>query len=365
MFAQFKRYVLPGLVFTAAVIGGGYSTGRELVQFFLPAGPIGGLLGMVVAMIVFSLVLSVSFEFARLNRAYEYHSFVYGLLGRGAVIFEIAYMAMLMVIFSVLGAAAGAVASQSFGIPAIAATLGLMAITGVFVYLGSPIIEGALSGFAIALYAIYAVIVFWSFSKFGGDIATAVRTTPVGQWAASGLIYGGYNIAVLPAVLFSLRHQTSRSEAIVSGALAGPLAMIPAVFLFIAMLGRYPAIQSPAVPLNYLLEQFQAPWFAHLFQFVFFGILIKSGTALLHSINERVASLFSANGKVMPRFYRPLISISAMGFSIFAASTVGLVDLIKQGYGLLSWVFIAILVVPVLTYGLWIVWHADPAPSRA
>ena len=44
----FRRYLLPGFVFEAAVIAGGYATGRELVEFFLPAGPWGGLLGMLV-----------------------------------------------------------------------------------------------------------------------------------------------------------------------------------------------------------------------------------------------------------------------------------------------------------------------------
>src|SRR3546814_9756440 len=37
----FQRYLLPGFVFQAAVIAGGYATGRELVEFFLPAGPWG------------------------------------------------------------------------------------------------------------------------------------------------------------------------------------------------------------------------------------------------------------------------------------------------------------------------------------
>ncbi|MCD9004846.1 hypothetical protein LDO31_01080 [Luteimonas sp. XNQY3] len=35
----FQRYLLPGFVFQAAVIAGGYATGRALVEFFLPAGP--------------------------------------------------------------------------------------------------------------------------------------------------------------------------------------------------------------------------------------------------------------------------------------------------------------------------------------
>ena len=35
----FQTYLRPRFVFEAAVIGGGYATGRELVEFFLPAGP--------------------------------------------------------------------------------------------------------------------------------------------------------------------------------------------------------------------------------------------------------------------------------------------------------------------------------------
>ena len=46
----FKRYFLPGFAFKAVVIGGGYATGRELAEYFLPSGPWGGLLGMFLAM---------------------------------------------------------------------------------------------------------------------------------------------------------------------------------------------------------------------------------------------------------------------------------------------------------------------------
>src|SRR5690606_15444890 len=84
----FQRYLLPGFVFQAAVIAGGYATGRELVEFFLPAGPWGGLLGMAVGMLVWSAVLMASFELARVARAYDYRSFFQVLLGRGWFVFE-------------------------------------------------------------------------------------------------------------------------------------------------------------------------------------------------------------------------------------------------------------------------------------
>ena len=61
----FQRFLLPGLAFKAVVIGGGYATGRELVEFFMGSGPLGGLLGMLLAMIVWSLVCALTFLFAR------------------------------------------------------------------------------------------------------------------------------------------------------------------------------------------------------------------------------------------------------------------------------------------------------------
>src|SRR5262245_62345869 len=92
----FRRYLLPGFVFEAAVIAGGYATGRELVEFFLPAGPWGGLLGMVVAMLFSSAVLMICFELSRMAKAYDYRSFFKLLLGRGWFLFEVAYFLLMI-----------------------------------------------------------------------------------------------------------------------------------------------------------------------------------------------------------------------------------------------------------------------------
>jgi len=71
----FQRYLLPGLIFQSVIISGGYSTGRELIEFFMGAGPLAGLLGMLATMLIWSLLLALTFEFARIHRAYDYRSF--------------------------------------------------------------------------------------------------------------------------------------------------------------------------------------------------------------------------------------------------------------------------------------------------
>src|SRR5262245_16262940 len=122
----FRRYLLPGFVFQGVTIGGGYATGRELIEFFMPAGPAGGLLGMCAAMAVFSAVLAASFELVRVTRSYDYKAFFQHLLGRFWVLFEIAYVLLLVIVLSVLGAAAGEIA-KNFGLAPLAGTLGLIA----------------------------------------------------------------------------------------------------------------------------------------------------------------------------------------------------------------------------------------------
>ena len=99
----FRRYLLPGFVFESAVIAGGYATGRELVEFFLPAGPWGGLLGMLVSMLVWSAVLMVSFELARVARAYDYRSFFKLLLGPRLVPVRDRLLPLIVIIMAVMG----------------------------------------------------------------------------------------------------------------------------------------------------------------------------------------------------------------------------------------------------------------------
>jgi L-asparagine transporter-like permease len=102
--SAFQRFVLPGLAFKAVVIGGGYATGREIAEFFLPAGPWGGIAAMAVATAVWCVVCSTTFVFARRLRERDYRSFFRALLGRAWPVFEIAYVIFVVLILAVVAA---------------------------------------------------------------------------------------------------------------------------------------------------------------------------------------------------------------------------------------------------------------------
>ncbi|TWI02672.1 putative membrane protein YkvI [Luteimonas cucumeris] len=359
----FQRYLLPGFVFQAAVIAGGYATGRELVEFFLPAGPWGGLLGMAVSMLVWSAVLMASFELARVARAYDYRSFFKLLLGRGWFLFEIAYFLLIIVIMAVMGAAAGEIVHSLFGLPKLAGSLAMIAATGLMLFYSGAVIEKFLALSVGYLYLVYLVFVVWSVVAFGDRIEANFAAVPVDDdWFMAGVTYAGYNVATIPAVLFCIRHLSRRREALVAGALAGPLGMLPGVLFYIAMMGYYHEIGDVALPSAFLLAKLQAPWFEWAFQIAVLLTLVDTGVALLHAINERVAKAYAERQRPMPQSLRPALAVGVMLVSVYAATAVGLVDLIAQGYGTLTWVFLAIYVLPLLTVGVWWLWrNAHPA----
>ena len=368
----FQRYFLPGLVFQSVVIGGGYGTGRELVEFFLTDTPLGGLMGMVTAMLVWSLVTAVSFELARMTRSHDYRNFFSHLIGKGWMAFEVAYLLLLMVALSVLGAASGSIVQENFGIDRNIGIVSMMLIVGILVFYGSSLIETALAGWSIVLYSTYAIFVFMCFSDYGGQIAGNLTSGGFGAgWLKAGVTYAGYNVAAIPAILFFTRHIVTRREAMTAGLLAGPIAMIPGLLFFFAVIGHYPQILQQTVPINYILADMEAPLFHLIFQIILFGTFVETGTGMIHGINERIAEVYREKGEHMPKPLRAAIAIVLLLVAIFAASTIGLVDLIAKGYGLLTYVFIVIFVIPVLTLGLWKVITSktttqiplDPAPG--
>ncbi|MEZ5426060.1 MAG: hypothetical protein R2747_07340 [Pyrinomonadaceae bacterium] len=361
----FQRFFLPGLIFQSVLVGGGYATGRELVEFFLSSGPWGGLLGMIVTTALWSVVLAISFEFARTTKSYDYRAFFRKLLGRGWFLFEIAFIALALLVLSVLGSATGELIRESLGVPALFGIVAMMGVSGLLAFYGSKTIERFLAGWSFVLYAAYILYFILWMGSFGDRIISNFGSVPVGgSGLGGGIQYAGYNMVGMIAVLFCLRHLKTRKEAVVAGVLAGPLAIIPGFLFYIAMVGFYPEITQKPVPVNFMLGQLNIPSLQILFQLVLFGTFIETGVGMIHAVNERIAEVFTEKQKAMPRFLRPSVAVGMLIFSIFLATKLGIISLIGQGYGALTYVILAIYVFPMLTIGLWRIIRPDSQSER-
>ena len=181
----FRRWVLPGLAFKAVDIGGGYATGRELASYVRPSGPRGGLYGMLLATAIWSTVCAVTFLLALRTSSRDYRTFFKNLLGRFWPVYEVAYLAALVVILATFAAAAGAIAQAVFGLPPIAGALALMALTPTLVAAwGNDSVERLFKYVSFLLYGTYAVFLILSLLKFGDRIGAAFAVeTPTAELA--------------------------------------------------------------------------------------------------------------------------------------------------------------------------------------
>jgi uncharacterized membrane protein YkvI len=349
----FKRFFLPGFAFKAIVIGGGYATGRELAEFFLPSGPWGGVLGMLLAMLLWSLICAITFLFARVTGSRDYGTFFKELLGPAAFLFDITYLCMMLVTLSVFGAASGAIGKALFGWPELVGVLGLVfGIAGVTAF-GNESVERLFKYVTIFLYCVYALFLGLALMNFSHLIGTGFSQSRVmSGWVMGGLTYAGYNAMGAVVVLPVLRHLTGNRDALIAGLLCGPLGMLPAIIFFICMAAFYPEIGRATLPSDYLLSRLNLPVFHVLFQLMIFAALLESGAGTVHALNERVAHILVARHRQLSISWRLLTSTSILMLSIFIAARFGLVALIANGYRFLAYALLAVYIVPLLTYGL-------------
>ena len=345
----FQRFVLPGLAFKAAVIGGGYATGRELAEFFLPSGPRGGLLAMLLATIIWSVICSLTFQLAYVGGSFDYRSFFQSLLGRFWVAFEIVYLLYILVVLAVFGAAAGAIGAATLGWPVIGGTLCLMACITFFAAFGNQSVDRVFKYVSFLLYATYALFLVLSVSRFGGRIAEHLAAAvPMDGWVMGGITYASYNVVGAVIILPAVRHLTCRRDAVVAGILAGPLTMAPAMIFFLCMAAFYPEIQNAVLPSNFMLERIGIPLFQLLFQGMIFAALVECGTGLVHAINERIAvGHRQRTGLDLSKSMRSAVIVVILVLSIFVANRLGLVALIAKGYRLLAYLILAVYIVPL------------------
>jgi uncharacterized membrane protein YkvI len=300
------------------------------------------------------VVCIATFLFARRSGARDYLSFFRALLGRGWVVFEVAYIGFVILILAVFGAAAGAIGAAMFGLPKIAGTLALMLCIAGFVTFGNTSVERLFKYVSFLLYGVYILFVVLAVTHFGDRIAAGFATdAPMTGWMQGGLTYASYNIIGAVVILPVVRHLRSDRDAVIAGLVAGPLAMLPAILFFVCMVAFYPAIANETLPSDFLLQRLELPVFHLLFQAMIFAALLESGTGAVHAINERIDRAWrSARGENLSRAARLAIALVLLVCCMLLADRFGLVALIAKGYRALAAIFLLVYVLPLLTLGI-------------
>ncbi|MBQ2860572.1 MAG: hypothetical protein IJE80_05365 [Peptococcaceae bacterium] len=349
---SWTRYLVPGFIFQSVVIGGGYGTGAEIAQYFGVKGLVGGLLGMVVTLIVWSVICAATYEFVRVFKTYDYNSMMGKMLGKAGVLYEVCYIVLMLIVLGVINATAGSMTADLTGLSPWVG-IGILAVGQVLLIVkGTEAIEKVLSVWSILLYIVYALFMFMVFMKFGDNVSVEFAKGEIGDgWVVAGFQYAFYNLGIVPATLYTIRDCETRKEAVVSGLLAGAIGIVPAVLLLLVMCCDLQAVVSAEVPVTVVFGLLDMRWLYILFEIVLFGTLIETGTGFIKAVDDRMEISYEKNGKQCPSWMRPTIAVVFVAIGI-AVSTFGLTGLIAKGYGTVCWGFLFVYVIPMLTIGL-------------
>mgnify|MGYP001828949639 CR=1 FL=1 len=348
----FRVYIVPGAVFQSVMVGGGYGTGREIVEYFTGYGFLGGLLGLGVAFVALALILALTFVFARLFKAYDYRSFFKQLLGRGWVAFEVLIILQFLLVLAVLASAAGNILSDNFGMPYGVGLSIMLVVVGVLTFYGRDVIAKALTFWSFFLYAVFLAFFVAVFANNWTPIVEEFgRADVLSGWWRSGLKYAMYNVASAPLLLYVARDFECRSEALRSGVVAGAIAIVPAVIFQVAFFSVYPTILDQKIPVYWMMVQLGMTTMLVIYSVMLFGTFIETGAGMLQGINERIdAYLVEKRGHALTRTSHSLIAVIAIITSAIL-SLWGITNLIAEGYGTMAWGFLGVYVLPLVTIG--------------
>ncbi len=358
-----KIYLLPGAILQSVMIGGGYGTGRELVEFFTRYGMAGGLMGQLLATFLIAAIFAVTLALSTRFGAYDYRSFFKLLLGRSWFLFEILLIMMIVLVLAVIGSAAGGIMEDSFGLPASTGVLVMLVAVVILTFFGRDWITRVLASWSILLYAVfiaYFVAVWlnlestvWT-DNFDWQIST--------DWMVGGLQYALYNASGIPIVLYAARAIETQGQAVAAGVIGAFIAMIPGILFHLSFAGAYPDILNEAMPVYAMFDSLAMPLLHAFYLLVLFGTFIETGAGDIQGLIERLDSWWSErHGRPLGRPQHATVAAAALIAASVLAS-FGIVDLIAEGYGNLAWGFLLIYLIPLFTVGVYRLTRSEYLP---
>ena len=358
-----SRYVLPGIILQSVLIGGGYATGREIVEYGAKYGAMGWLSGFA-SFIGFSLMAILSFEMVRLFKLYDFKSLLKSLIGPFYRLFDVVYIMLMLIIIAVMSSATGAIVEQMTGLNYWVGVSVITVVVGILNFYGEKIIACFESVGTVLLYIGYISFSALVISQGSGHISQVMNTGDISftpdvtvlsaLW--TGILYVGYNLVVFPASFFTIKEQTNTRQSVIGGLIAGLLMTIPWFMTYFAIMAFYPDTSVLAAPVPWLVMMTadKAPsWLFLFFGLVMGWTLIETATGMIHAMLGRINKGLADSGRpAMARSRRAVLTIAILAASAVLAK-FGIIDLIAKGYNALSYAIIVLLLVPLLTVGLY------------
>ncbi|WP_066634161.1 YkvI family membrane protein [Desulfolucanica intricata] len=277
-------------LYIGAVIGAGFASGQEILQFFVSHGWL-GIWGIVVATMLFSYLGALVLFLAVKYQTSGYQDLLPYVLGKfGFKILDVLSLLMLIGGLGVMFAGSGAIFSEHLGLSSKVGITAALCIT-VIVILGGlkRVLAANVILVPLKLLAVTVISILAIFNRCGVSynvLEITYTNNFVSNWFLAGILYVSYNMIVSLAVLSTLGKNINTRIGIVSGIWGGLILGLSAGFIALAELSYYPEITEYEIPLLYIANQLGSK-FHYGFGFLVWMAMITTAIANVHGFVSR------------------------------------------------------------------------------
>ena len=350
--------------------GGGFASGRQVVQYYVGYGWYASFLP-IVSQALEALVFYYAWKFALERKKFDYRSWTMDFYKPAekvmSPVFEFIFQLILVTATAVAFATGGATISTVFGTSYLLNTFFIALAMLLLTIFGADIVRKAASFIAIAIIlgviVIYVPNIVKSWGTITGNIAalkagTIANDASFGQALWKTIVYAGFQSCCLGAYL---AHSNALKDVNDAKKAAGWGFVINATILMMSTLGimafYQEGILAEAVPaLFVVMNGVGSAWMTPLISILIILGAVSTGVNLIYGTTNRIVNYISRNDTEQMKKEKETKRSIAVSFCYVAATWMiaqfGLIPLIAKGYGTLGYVSVFVIIIPVLLKGI-------------
>jgi len=333
-------------VYIGTIVGAGFATGQEVLQFFNRFG-VWGLGGLVVTTILFIVFGYIIMDLGSALNARSHLEVIRYSGGNILGTFtDIVITIFLFGSLTAMIAGTGALFEQQLKLSPFMGSFLMAAVTAITVLTG---ISGVINSISFVVpFLLISVLGISAYSVVNHPLDLQVvpsiqgRSGIINHWLASALLYVSYNTVVSIAILGPLGKNARNRKAVWNGALLGGLGLgAGAMMIYLALASHHAQIENLEVPMIFIAGEI-APIVQVLYAIVLIAEIYTTAVGSLFGFASRMIG-----GQKKPIKEKILVLCTAAA-ALFA-SRLGFSNLVRYLYPLVGYCGIAILVSLIIT----------------
>jgi uncharacterized membrane protein YkvI len=335
--------------YVGTVIGAGYASGQEILQFF-NAFEKQGLFSLVVATVLFIIYAYLPLVLGKKLNCTNYEKVIsFGGSKLPKIFADILITFTLFGTLTIMIAASGTTFNTAFGLPAYAGGIILCSLLIISLFAGLDGIVKVLSAIVpfMVLGALGMGVYFIANPISVADTAKeiVVNSSPlIKHWSLSGILYVSFNFVIAIAVLVPMGQKSNSDKTLMSGSLIGGMCLgICAFALYTALQRNIQVVGNASLPMVELANSI-SPMFGSFYSIILFLGLYSTAITCFYGVYTRFNES-PVGGKLGNKAIILLVS----AFS-YAASLLGFTKLIGYVYPGIGYGGIILMLLVLITF---------------